>query len=159
MIRAILDTSSLYTDRTRRQLQEVASTGLYTGIWSPWIIAELNRVLTWRWIRTRMPGDLSTAAERACAEAANSMMTALLSTFEVVAPRQPYPPTWATMSDPNDYPIWAAAVAGQAEYVVSENTRHYPPRGRDGRHTFDGITYLPAETFLTLLLGDERTPI
>ncbi len=157
MIRAVLDTSSLYSDRLRRQLQEVAATGLYTGLWSPWIIAELNRVLTWRWIRTRMPGDLSVAAERACSDAANAMMAALHLTFEVVTPRPPYPPTWSALLDANDYPIWAAAVEGRAEYVVSENTRHYPPRGRDGRHSYDGITYLSAEAFLTLLLGDERT--
>lgn len=159
MIRAVLDTSSLYADRMRRELQQVAAAGLFTGLWSPWIIAELNRVLTWRWIRTRMSGDLSSAAERACGEAANAMMAALLPTFEVVAPRPPYPPAWATLSDRNDYPVWAAAVAGQATYVVSENTRHYPPRGRDGSHAFDGIIYLPAESFLTVLLGDERTPI
>ena len=159
MIRAVLDTSSLYADRRRRQLQEVAATGLYTGLWSPWIIAELNRVLTWRWIRTRMPGDLSHAAERACADAANAMMAALLPTFEVVAARPPYPSAWTALADPNDYPVWAAAVVGQADYVVSENTRHYPPRGRDGQHTFDGITYLPAGTFLAMLLGDEWSPI
>jgi hypothetical protein len=89
-------TSSLYAGRTRRQLQEVAATGLFTGLWSPWIIAELNRILTWRWITTRMPGDLSIAAERACADAANNMMAALLPTFEVVArarlTHQPGPP-------------------------------------------------------------------
>jgi len=154
VIRAVLDTSSLYADRRRRQLQEVAATGLYTGLWSPWIIAELNRVLTWRWIRTRMPGDLSHAAERACADAANAMMGALLPTFEVVAARPPYASAWTALSDPNDYPVWAAAVVGQADYVVSENTRHYPPRGRDGRHMFDGITYMPADAFLAMLLGD-----
>jgi hypothetical protein len=40
------------------------------------------------------------------------MMTALLSTFEVVNPRPPYPPSWP-MADPNDDPVWAAAVAGR----------------------------------------------
>ena len=159
MIRAVLDTSSLYADRMRRQLREVAATGLYTGIWSPWIIAELNRVLTWRWIRTNMPGDLSAVAERTCAQAANAMRAALLPTLEVVAPRPPYPPPWPTLADLNDYPVWATAVVGQAAYVVSENTRHFPPRGRDGRHTFEGITYLPAAAFLTMLLGDEREPL
>ncbi len=156
VIRAVLDTSSLYSGRSRRQLQQVAASGLYTALWSPWIIAELNRVLTWRWIRMTQPGDLSAAAERACAQAANAMMTALLSTCEVVTPRPPYPPAWP-LSDPNDDPVWAAAVVGQAEYVVSENTRHYPPRGPDGRHIFEQIVYLSADAFLTLLLGEEQT--
>lgn len=155
MIRAVLDTSALYPARMRRQLQEIAAAGLYTGLWSPWIIGELNRVLTWRWIRTRMPGDLSSAAEHACANAANAMMTALLATFEVVNPQPPYPPSWPSFPDANDYPIWAAAVLGKADYVVSENTRHYPPRGPNGHHTFNGVTYLPTMSFLTLLLGEE----
>ena len=103
-----------------------------------------------------MPGDLSVAAERACADAANAMMAALLPSFEVVAPRPPYPQTWSALPDANDYPIWAAAVEGRAEYVVSENARRYPPRGRDGRHSYDGITYLCTDAFLALLLGDER---
>lgn len=44
MIRAVLDTSALFSPRLRRQLQEADVQGLYKGIWSPWIIAELNRM-------------------------------------------------------------------------------------------------------------------
>jgi hypothetical protein len=106
-----------------------------------------------------MPGDLSPAAEHACAEAANAMMAVLLPPFEVVTPLPPYPPSWASLADPNDYPIWATAVVGRADYVVSANTRYFPPRGRDGRHTFGGITYLTGSAFLTLLLGEEPLPV
>ena len=87
------------------------------------------------------------------------MMAVLLPTFEVVIPRPPLSSAWSTLSDPHDVPIWDTAVAGRADYVVSENTRHYPPRGADGLHTYAGITYVPADTFLTLLLGEERTRI
>jgi hypothetical protein len=63
-IRAVLDTSALVPSRVRRELQAAAQAGLYVGYWSPWIIAELNRVLTWRWIQRASPPDLSRANER-----------------------------------------------------------------------------------------------
>jgi hypothetical protein len=53
---------------------------LYIGIWSPWIIAELNRVLTWDWI------EHNRGSERACSLAAKKMME-----FLVVVPRQRTP--------------------------------------------------------------------
>lgn len=152
MIRSLLDTSSLYSASLRRQLQEGAAIGLYTGIWSPRIIAELNRVLTWRWIRTRA-GDISGAAERSCSDAANVMMATLLPTCELVAPLPPFPPAWPSLTDRYDYPIWAAAVDGQAGYVVSENTRHYPPRQEDGRYVHANVEYMPARAFLNMLIG------
>jgi hypothetical protein len=43
--RAVIDTSSLVPPMLRRELQQAAQLGLFTVIWSPWIIAELNRVL------------------------------------------------------------------------------------------------------------------
>jgi hypothetical protein len=64
-IRAVLDTSVLVPAALRQDLQSLAQANLFTGIWSPWIIAELNRVLTWRWIRAAK-GDLSRANEQAC---------------------------------------------------------------------------------------------
>ena len=45
-VRAVVDTSSLVPARLRRDLQQAAELGAVTAIWSPWIIAELNRVLS-----------------------------------------------------------------------------------------------------------------
>jgi len=153
VIRAVLDTSALYSLRLRRQLQEADVQGLYKGLWSPWIIAELNRVLVWRWIRRQAGGGISPVAERTCSDAAKIMMAILLPTFELVAPLPPYPPAWPSLTDVYDYPIWAAAVVGHADYVVSENTRHFPPRQQDGRHVYEGIEYLRPQVFLDTLLG------
>lgn len=154
MIRAVLDTSALFSPRLRQQLQEADVQGLYKGIWSPWIIAELNRVLVWQWIRQRADGDTSTVTERACSRAAKVMMEILLPTFELVAPLPPYPPAWPSLNDVCDYPIWAAAVTGQANYVVSENIRHCPPRQSDGRYVYQGIEYIRGQAFLDLIVGD-----
>ncbi len=153
MIRAVIDTSSLYASSLRRELQRAATYGLFTGLWSPWIIAELNRVLVWRWIHEYMPGDISAASEKRCSIAAKRMMELLLPAFELVAPLPPYPPAWPTLTDVHDAPIWAAAVLGNAQCVVSENTRHYPPRQPDGRRVYQGIEYVPARTFLAMLIG------
>jgi len=130
-IRAVLDTSALFPAALREDLQSLAQAGLFVGIWSPWIIAELNRVLTWRWIR-RADGDLSRANERDCSRAAKRMMEVLLATFEMVQPQPPYPPAWESLADVSDQPIWAAAKSGGARYVVSGNTRHFPPRDEAG---------------------------
>jgi len=154
-LRAVIDTSSLVSSRHRRELQQAAQLGTFTAIWSPWIIAELNRVLVWRWIKDPPPdrpsNDLSPANERRCAETAKRMMQILLPSFELVAPLPPYPPTWETLADVWDHPIWAAAKLGSADCVISENTHDYPPRQADGRHLFEGIEYLGAEAFLARL--------
>jgi hypothetical protein len=160
-IRAVIDTSSLVPFELRRSLQQAVQLGVFVGIWSPWIIAELNRVLVWRWIKDPPPGlvrdDLSRANEKRCGVAAKQMMGLLLSSFELVDPRAPYPPAWETLTDEWDHPIWAAAKLGHAQYVISENTRHYPPQQSNGRHVYEGIEYMSARAFLSLLtsgMGD-----
>ncbi len=154
-IRAVVDTSALVPAGLRRDLQQAAQLGVFTAIWSPWIIAELNRVLTWRWLKHPPPGqlqnDFSNANEHRCSEAAKAMMELLIASFEVVTPRPPYPTPWPTLADVWDHPIWAAAKAGSAQYVVSDNTRHFPPRQPDGRHVYQGIEYLRGHDFLDRL--------
>lgn len=43
-VRAVVDTSSLVGYALRRDLQQAAQIGVFNAFWSPWIIAELNRV-------------------------------------------------------------------------------------------------------------------
>jgi hypothetical protein len=156
-IRAVVDTSVLVPARLRRELQQAAQLGAFTAIWSPWIIAELSRVLVWRWIKDPPPGmpvgDLSTANERRCSAASKRMMQWLLPSFELVTPLPPYPPAWETLTDVWDHPIWAAAKLGRAQYVISANTHHYPPRQADGRHVYEGIEYIGGAAFLSMLTG------
>jgi len=153
-IRAVIDTNVLFAPRLRAELQELAFQGVFTAIWSPWIIAELNRVLVWRWITERTNNDLSPANERACSQSAKKMTQLLLSAFEVVNPRPPYPDACEQLTDIDDHPIWAAAVESGAHYVVSDNTSDYPPQQPDGRHIHQGIEYVPGSTFLAMLLAD-----
>jgi predicted nucleic acid-binding protein len=144
----------LFSPTLRAELQELAFQGVFIAVWSPWIIAELDRVLVWQWITERTHGDLSPANQRACSQAAKRMMTLLLSAFEVVNPRPPYPPAWDTLHDTDDHPIWAAALASRAQYVVSDNSNDYPPGQPDGRHTYQGVEYISGSDFLKMLVAD-----
>jgi len=165
VIRAVVDTSVLVPARSRAELQGLAQDGAFTAIWSPWIVSELYRALTWQWIESTTFNvtianggivtacDLTTANWKRCGESAKRMMEILLSTpnWELVDPRPPYPPAWDTLDDVWDYSIWAAAVAGGAHYVVSNNTHDYPPVGADGRHVHEGIEYIRGADFIALL--------
>jgi len=124
------------------------------GVWSPWIVADLNRVLTWHWV-DRAGGDLSLGQWRACSAAATTMMEALLVSFETVDPRPPLPEAWPTLADRSDRHIWAAAVSAGADCVVSNNTRDFPPADADGRHRWAGIGYLTADEFVRRLMAGE----
>jgi hypothetical protein len=150
--RAVIDTSSLYPAGLRRRLQQLAQDGAFEALWSPWIIAELNRVLVWDWLR-RTGNDLSSGNQERCSRAAKAMMTIMLPTFTLVAPLPPYPPVWSTLQDEWDRPIWAAAKISGAHYVISENTRDFPPAHADERHIHEGIEYLTGRAFLLLLTG------
>jgi len=151
-IRAVVDTSALVAHR--QDLQQLAQSGIFTAIWSPWIIAELNRVLTWHWLTRIRPGDVSPQSYARCSQAAKTMMDVLFATFTLVHPEPPYPRAWEGLTDPWDEPIWAAAKLGGAQYVISQNTRDFPPADAEGRHAHEGIEYLTAERFMALLKGD-----
>lgn len=68
----------------------------------------------------------------------------------------PYPPAWPTLTDLDAYPIWAAGKLGRADYVVSNNSRDFPPPGPDGRHRYEDIEYLTAQGFLDRLVRGSR---
>jgi hypothetical protein len=131
-----------------------AASGRFVAIWSPWIIGELHRVLTWRWLR-RTP-DFGDANWRACGQAAKIMMELLLAVFQTIAPSPPYPDAWQELTDPWDKPVWGAAVAAGAQYVVSENTHDFPPVDDEGRHVWDGIEYMRGAAFLESLAMRDR---
>lgn len=152
--RVVLDTSVLVPARLRAALHEAADGGQFIALWSPWIIGELYRVLTWQWLeRTR---DYSAANYADCGRSAKAMMALLIGTCETISPVPPYPPVWPTLTDPDDYPIWAAARLGRADYVVSNNTRDFPPPDPDGRPHYEGIEYLTGQAFLDRLVRGNR---
>lgn len=58
---------------------------------------------------------------------------------------------WPGQPDVSDLPIWATAKTAGARYVVSHNTRHFPPAVA-GHHIYEGIEYLTAIEFVEQVL-------
>jgi len=145
--KALLDASALYGPTNRRELQQAAAAGLFVAYWSPWIVEELARNLTTDYYRIR---PYSEVTRRTLSTLSKRMMRFLIASFTTVDPKPPFPEAWAE-ADPGDDHVWAAAMAAGVAYVVSENTRHFPPGGEDGRHTWADIAYLTPKDFFALV--------
>jgi hypothetical protein len=150
---AVLDSSALVAHWSRVRLQRLALTQDYpfTPCWSEWIIAETWRVLAERWFRL-LPGGAVPDLPQLRRDA-NEMMRHLLPVMRLVTLRgYSGPAPWAGLTDVNDYPIWHTAMVAGAQYVVSQNTRHFP-LVVDGRHIYAGVEYLTVVEFIEDVLG------
>lgn len=140
-IRAVLDASALISSH-RHELVFAAQQGYYTLIWSAFIIAEVVRVRTELAIkrgqqrlvyRTRV-----NAAIRELSTIAEFVDYTLLEGGDYQR--------W--LKDPDDEPILATALVGRAQFVVSLNTKDFPPNG-----VYAGIRFLTPPQFLDVIYG------
>ncbi len=146
--RAVLDTNVLYSHARRVALVEFVRLERFEAIWSSWIVAELNRVLTWQWAERH---GLGVETQRRASTEAKAMMTYLLAAFTLVDPPFPHPVPWPDLTDLWDIPIYGTAVAAGATYVVTDNLRHSPsPESTTGRRLWNGIEYVTYREFMTL---------
>jgi hypothetical protein len=130
----MLDSSTLVPRWARKRLQQLALPpgAAYTPFWSEGIIAETWRVLAERWFRLLPAGTVPDLPR--LRRDANAMMRHTLPVMRLVTLRgYSGPPPWPGLTDVDDYPIWHTAMLAGAEYVVSQNTRHFPSLV-DGRH-------------------------
>ena len=97
-IRAVCDTNALVSYHIRNNLYSAAQLELFTPIWSPWIIGELYRVLTWNWAKTR---GLSEGERHKCSESSKKMMKLLEPYWTMVSSAVPWP-NWDKIKDPWD---------------------------------------------------------
>jgi hypothetical protein len=156
---AVLDTSVLVPVWSRMMLQRLASRPQpsYVPAWSEWIIAETWRTLALRWLRQSNEPD--EVVWPSLTHGANEMLQHLLPIMKFVSLRDyAGPDAWPQLSDPNDVPIWQTAVLAGAQYVVSQNTRHFPPLVQ-GHHTYLGIEYLTGIEFIEDILGEDATQL
>ena len=144
MIKAVCDTSVLVPPSSRRRLVQAAREGLFVPYWSPWIIGELYRVLMWQWFEDKR-GDYAL-----CAKLSNTMMEQMSAYFLVADPKPPFDQGWPNFQDINDTPIWSLAKMIGANFVVSNNTRHFPPED-NGKCIYEGIEYVTARQFLDII--------
>lgn len=149
-IRAVVDSCVFAKRRWIGPIALAAQAGYLVPLWSPCIIAETSRLLTWLWMQ-RHPGPLDTAARRAYSEYGHRWFDALSPVFSVVEDQPPPEPMWADPRDTHDAPIWTAAVRGRALYVVTENLKDGPPVDVDGLRTHAGITYIHPDDFVPLV--------
>jgi len=119
-------------------------------IWSPLIISELNRLLTWFWLE-RHGGDFSDRAWRQYSEEAKRLLARLTAVFHVFEDRPPAPSLWDQPSDVWDVPIWTAAKRAQADFVVTANLSDGPPADTDGNREYEGIAFIHPDEFLGFL--------
>jgi predicted nucleic acid-binding protein len=121
MFSALLDTCVLVPSRARDVLLEIASTGAYRPLWSSEILAELDRTLR-----------LLLGKRGISPEEADAYLTRLLgqmnSTFPDALVLEWEPLVEAIqLPDPNDRHVVAAALAGRAEVIVTDNLADFPP--------------------------------
>jgi hypothetical protein len=68
------------------------------------------------------------------------------------------PGPWPELADRDDVPIWQTAVLAGALYVVSQNTRHFPPLV-EGHHVHRDVEYLTAIEFIEDVLGKDAADV
>lgn len=136
------DTSVLVPFQTRKILVSAAAGGEINPYWSPWILAELNRVLTWKWIVK------DKGSEKECSIQSKKMMRYMLPYFRIVDPVPPYLDGKDVIPDPDDLPVWAAAKKINAKFLISNNTKDFPPANTEGLYIYEGIEWITAKKFI-----------
>lgn len=133
MKRAFLDACVLYPPLVRELLIGAAGAGLYIPLWSARVFAE------WR---IAIASKQGLAAEDE-AVAAQQSLAARFPEAEIAA--DPAGEAEIQLPDPADAHVLAAAIAGQAEMIITFNLRDFPRRtlsryGIEARHP-DGLLW------------------
>jgi predicted nucleic acid-binding protein len=118
---ALLDTCVLVPSRARDVVLEVASTGIYRPLWSSEILAELDRTLRRLQAKRGMtPEETDAYVVRLFRQMATAFPDALVTEWESLIDTDQLP-------DPDDRHVVAAARAGRADVIVTDNLPHFPP--------------------------------
>ncbi len=121
MFSALLDTCVLVPGRARDVLLEIASTGAYRPLWSSEILAELDRTLR------MLLGQRGVSREET-----DAYLTRLFRQMETAFP-DALVTDWESLAetvrlpDPDDRHVVAAAWAGRADVIVTDNLADFPP--------------------------------
>jgi predicted nucleic acid-binding protein len=137
-VKALLDTNVLYPTVMREVLLGCAEAGLYAPLWSPRILDE------WRHVAARHgPGDMALT---------EGEIVRLKARF----PRAEVRPNAADearlhLPDEADVHVLAAAIAGSADVIVTQNRADFPR----GVLAEEGVARTDADAFLWRLWSDD----
>ena len=121
MFSALLDTCVLVPSRARDVLLEIASTGAYRPLWSSEILAELDRTLRLLQSKRGMSPEESAAyLTRLSRQMETAFPDALVTGWEPLIETVRLP-------DPDDRHVVAAAWAGRADVIVTDNLWTFRP--------------------------------
>jgi predicted nucleic acid-binding protein len=121
MFSALLDTCVLVPSRARDVLLEIASTGAYRPLWSSEILDELERTLrTLLGKRGISPEETDAYLTRLVRQMKTAFPDAPVTGWERLVPTIELP-------DPEDRHVVAAALAGRADVIVTDNLADFPP--------------------------------
>lgn len=159
---AVLDTSVLYPVWSRVLLRRLAvgQSPSFRGIWSREIARELWRTFSaWGVARGLTP-------EQAQHQVSATLYPLRQVLILVDGERRPPGTPASPLPDPDDAHLWNAALNGGAGYIVSHNTRHFPPTewidtagAVVSRHLSHGIKFLTAIEFIEDVLGFDAATI
>jgi predicted nucleic acid-binding protein len=138
-IRVVLDTSALI-DVERHELAFAAHAGYFTMLWSAFIIGEFVRVRT----ELALEHGQSRDVYRDRIHAAIRELSLIAEFVDYTLLQSGDYSRW--LKDPDDEPILATALVRRAQYVVSHNTKHFPPS-----HRYADVQYLIPRAFLDWL--------
>jgi predicted nucleic acid-binding protein len=121
MFSALLDTCVLVPSRARDVLLETASTGVYRPLWSSEILVELDRTLRMLQAKRGVPPEETDAyLKRLLRQMKTAFPDALVNGWEPLVATVQLP-------DPDDRHVVAAAWAGRADVIVTDNLADCPP--------------------------------
>jgi hypothetical protein len=163
---ALLDSSVIIPQWSRVVLQTLADDvqPRFVAFWSSAIIAETWRILTIK----RLSAGSSPSALSNDAFIMWSKLDPVLRIAE--ASRRPPDTPPSPLRDRHDEHLWNAALNAGAQFVVSHNTRHFPPAvtvetspDEDDspviRHLAHGIEFLTAIEFIEDVLGEDAAAL
>jgi len=132
-IRAVLDTNVLLGSY-RLPLLRMAAADLFTIVWSDYIAAEMERKFV----------------EIGWSENQSTKLRALIDRVAIIVDHTKITAgnydEW--LLDLDDHPIMATAIAGEVDYLVTANTKDFPPKKR-----FAGITIITPDAFEQLFIS------
>ena len=121
MFSALLDTCVLVPSRARDVLLETASAGVYRPLWSSEILVELDRTLRMLQGKRGVPPEETDAyLKRLLRQMRTAFPDALVNGWEPLVATVQLP-------DPDDRHVVAAAWAGRADVIVTDNLADFPP--------------------------------